>query len=350
MLDWQTLTGLENLLKAFGKARQRKRARPDVQRFEFDLERELLDLQHELRNKQYQPGEFREFTLYERKPRSICVAPFRDRVVHHALMNQLEPLLEDVLAPHTYACRKGRGVHRAVRHYQRCTKRHPYVLKLDIASYFACIDHGILRGLLAMLIKDDSVLWLCNRLIVNSPEPPYAPLWPGADLVDVMERESGLPIGNLTSQHFANLYLNPVDQWLHSDPRVPGWLRYVYDLLIFGDDKAVLWEVLDELRERLTTLRLSVHPHKCELYRCADGVDVLGYRVTPNRIRLRRDNGYRYRRKLRKLAKQYGQGKIELEAVRASVAAWLGHTGQADALGLQKAVLDEVVFQRGRSS
>lgn len=350
MLDWQTLTSFDNLLLAFGKARQRKRARSDVQRFEFDLERELLNLQSELRNQAYQPGEFREFTLYERKPRSICVAPFRDRVVHHALMNQLEPVLEGVLAPHTYACRKGRGVHRAVHHFQRSAKRYPYVLKLDIASYFACIDHGILQALLAHLIKDDSVRWLCNRLIVNSPEPSYAPLWQGADLVDMMERKYGLPIGNLTSQHFANLYLNPVDQWLQHDPRVPRWLRYVDDLMIFGDDKAALWTVLHELRDRLAALRLSVHAHKCELYRCIDGVDVLGYRVTPNRIRLRRDNGYRYRRALRKMAKQYAEGKIEHEEIRASVAAWLGHTRQADALGLQQAVLYAVVFQRGSSS
>lgn len=350
MLDWQKLTSFENLLLAFGKARQRKRARPDVQRFEFDLERELLDLQDELRSKSYRPGEFREFILYERKPRSICVAPFRDRVVHHALMNQLEPVLEGALAPYTYACRKGRGVHRAVRHYQHSAKRYPYVLKLDIASYFACIDHGILQGLLADLIEDDSSLWLCNRLIVNSPEPAYAPLWPGADLVDAMERVCGLPVGNLTSQHFANLYLNPVDQWLQCDSRVPRWLRYVDDLLIFGDDKTVLWAVLDELRERLAALRLSVHAHKCELYRCVDGVDVLGYRVTPNRVRLRRDNGYRFRRKFKKMARQYSEGRIENEAIRASVAAWLGHTNQADALGLQQAVLNEVVFQRGRSS
>ena len=344
---WTRVTDFENLLTAFEKARRGKRGRPEVQRFELELEWALCDLQQALRDKRYRPGRFRTFTIYDRKARQICAAPFPDRVVHHALMNVVEPLFEKILAPHCYACRKGLGVHRAVAHYQRAAARYPYALKLDVASYFASIDHDLLREQLRYCIPDPDVVWLFGQIIDSAPPPAFAPLWPGADLVDAMQRRSGLPIGNLTSQHLGNLYLNPIDQWLQRERSVPRWLRYVDDVILLGDSKPALWRVLDELRDRLAALRLAIHPRKCELYRCRDGVEVLGYRVFPNRRRLRRDNGYRYRRRLRKLSRDYAHGKVELDKINASVAAWLGHTRHADARGLQNALLGAVSFQRG---
>ena len=347
---WLELTSWENLYCAFEKARKGKRQRHEVQLFELDVEYHLFTLRSELCDQTYRPGEFRTFQIYDRKPRHICAAPFRDRVVHHALMNIVEPVLEAILTKHCYACRTGKGVHKAVGHYQRGARRYTYALKLDIASYFASIDHAVLKQQIRQCITDERVCWLFDLIIHNAPEPAYAPLWPGADLVDAMQRKSGLPIGNLTSQHMGNLYLNPIDHWLDSDERVPVWLRYVDDIVLLGNSKAVLWELRDELRDRLAHLRLSIHPKKCQIYRCCDGVEVLGYRVFPEHRRLRRENGYRFRRKLRKLARQYADHQIDLDRTKASVAAWLGHSNHADAYGLQLAILNEVCFSRGDSS
>jgi len=341
---------LANLLLAYEKAAKGKRRRPDVAAFELDLEVELINLRAELVERRYQPSAFREFVIYDRKPRSICAAPFRDRVVHHAAMNLLGLNLERKLSAHCYACRQGKGAHAAVARYQHAAKHCAYALKLDISSYFPSIDHSLLKEQLARLTRDLDLLWLLHRIIDASPEPVYAPAWSGADLVDLMQRRSGIPIGNLTSQHFGNLYLNDIDHWLDGDIRVCFWLRYVDDLIILGNDKQTLWGLLEELRERLAVLRLSIHPRKCELFRTSDGIDVLGYRVWPRLKKLRRDNGYRYRRHLRKLAAAYNNGHVQLADVNSSVAAWLGHTRHADANALEREVLSSVSFVRGNLS
>ena len=200
---------MDNLYTAYCKARKGKRRRPDVAQFSLGLEQNLSVLQQELITGTYSPGAYRQFTVYERKPRLISVAPFRDRVVHHAVMHILEPLLDQRFIPDTYACRKNKGVHRAVDRYQQFARDNAYVLKLDIARYFASIDRTILKQQLARRIKDKAVLELLYRIIDNGPEinEPVR-FFPGDDLVSVSERRCGLPIGNLTSQFFANLYLD----------------------------------------------------------------------------------------------------------------------------------------------
>ena len=344
---WNKLISLENLHDAYLKAAKGKRQRQEVILFEVDMERQLYELREKLKSYSYQPGQFRTFTIYDKKPRIICAAPFVDRVVHHALMNVVEPILESVLTPHCYACRKGMGVHSAVNHYQQGARRFTYALKLDIASYFACIDRDLMQEQLGTLVDDASINWLFGQIITGAPKPDYAPLWPGADLVDAMQRSCGMPIGNLTSQHLANLYLNPIDLWLENDSRVPLWLRYVDDIVLLADSKAVLWQLKNELSARLAELRLSIHPSKCQVVPCRCGLEVLGYRVFPTHRRLARHNGYRFRRKLRTLSRRYARGEIDLDRVSASVAAWLGHSKHADALGLQTAILNEIYFSRG---
>ncbi|MEH6824433.1 MAG: reverse transcriptase/maturase family protein [Motiliproteus sp.] len=204
-----------------------------------------MQLQADMVNGEYQPGNYRQFIIRERKPRLISAAPFRDRVVHHALMNQLEPVLEAGFYHHNYACRPGKGTHRAVDQYQRWAKRYAYVLKLDMARYFPSIRHGPLKQQLRRLLKDQSMLALCDRIIDNSPYDS-----PGV----------GLPIGNLTSQYFANLYLNDTDHWIKQHLKAPAYLRYVDDLMLLGDDKAQLWNCRDHMIERLENLGLQLRP------------------------------------------------------------------------------------------
>jgi hypothetical protein len=209
---WTQLTSFENLLHAYRQARLGKRARPAVAEFGLHLERELFALQRELRDGGYQPGHYRLFTIYERKPRAIAAAPFRDRVVHHAVMQMIEPTLDRTFIYDNYACRKGKGVHAAVDRYQAWARTYRYVLKMDIQQYFPSIDHALLKNKLRRRITDARVLDLLNRIISSSPQSAIAlQYFAGDDLLSPLDRLTGIPIGNLTSQFFANLYLDDFD-------------------------------------------------------------------------------------------------------------------------------------------
>ena len=344
---WPKILDFDNLLLAFRKARRGKRDQTEVARFELDLEWELLALQRELAEDRYRPGKYRLFHIYDRKARLISAAPFRDRVVHHALMNLVEPALDRTFIDDSYACRAGRGVHHAVARYQGWARRYAYALKVDVRRYFPSIDHQILKAKLRRRLKEPAVLGLFGRIIDSAPETGEAPwAFPGDDLVDLMERRRGLPIGNLTSQFLGNLYLDALDHHLKEHCGVRAYLRYVDDLVLLSDSKAQLWEWRREMDGFLARERLTLHPHKVQIHRTGDGVDVLGYRVFPTHRRLRRDNGYRFRRRLRGMAKGYRRGRVRLDAVKASINAWIGHLRHAQNRGLRRAVLGAVHFSR----
>ncbi|MDX1654599.1 MAG: RNA-directed DNA polymerase [Candidatus Competibacteraceae bacterium] len=344
---WQQILTFDNLLLAFRKARRGKRGRPEVADFELDLEGNLLRLQEELAEGRYRPGRYRLFLIYDRKPRRIAAAPFRDRVVHHALMNLVEPALDRRFIDDSYACRVGRGVHKAVERYQGWARCHAYVLKVDVRRYFPSIDHTLLKAKLRRRLKEPQVLGLFDRIIDGAPDPGEpAPVFPGDDLVDLMQRRHGLPIGNLTSQFLANLYLDDLDHFLKETRRVRAYLRYVDDLVLLGDDKAQLWALRGEIETFLAGERLMLHPHKAQVRSTAEGVELLGYRVFPTHRRLRRDNGYRFRRRLRAKAVAYAAGFLALAEIKASVCAWIGHIRHASSRGLCKAVLGSVSFKR----
>ncbi len=343
---WPQITGFDNLWRAYRKARKDKQDRPAVARFSLELEPNLFDLRQQLLEKRYQPGAYRQFTIYDRKPRAIAAAPFRDRVVHHALMNVVEPGLDRRFIHDCYACRKGKGVHAAIARYQHWAKRYEYALKVDVRSYFPSIDHAILKDKLRHCIKDESALWLFDRIIDSAPVPVVpAVTMPGDDLVDGMRARS-LPIGNLTSQFLGNLYLNDLDHHLKQQCGVRAYLRYVDDMVVLDNDKQRLWQIAEQIQDFLGYERLQLHPDKIHIHRTGNGVDVLGYRVFRGHIRLRRDNGYRYRRRLKQLSTRYREGDANLDDVRSSVAAWVGHARHADSKGLRKAVLSSVSFKR----
>ncbi|HPE72805.1 MAG TPA: reverse transcriptase/maturase family protein [Candidatus Competibacter sp.] len=346
---WPQLIRFDNLWQAWRQARRGKSRSPGAVAFELNLERELLALQRELADGTYQPGAYRLFTLYERKPRLIAAAPFRDRVVHHAIMNIIEPPLDRTFIHDSYACRRGKGTHAAVDRYQRWAQRYPYVLKLDIRRYFPSIDHAVLKAKLRRRIADPQVLALLDRIIDGSPtEAAGEPTWfPGDDLLTPLERRRGIPIGNLTSQFFANLYLDDLDHWLKEQRRIPAYLRYVDDLVLLADAKTVLHDHHAALADYLSRERLRLHPRKAQVSRTRDGLNLLGYLVFPHRRRLRNDNGLRFRRRLRRFARAYAQGRLTLAAMDPSVQAWLGHARHADTLGLCQSLFDAVSFTRG---
>jgi retron-type reverse transcriptase len=345
---WAIVTSFDSLLRACRTARRGKRGKRGVAEFGLNLERELLALQRSLHDGTYQPGEYRLFTIYERKPRVIAAAPFRDRVVHHAVMQVIEPLLDRTFITDTYACRKGKGVHAAVDRYQAWAQTYRYVLKIDIQQYFPSIDHAVLKVKLRRSIRDARVLDLLGRIIDSSP-PGTGSLqyFPGDDLFSPLDRRTGIPIGNLTSQFFANLYLDDLDQFIKQVLKVRPYLRYVDDMVVLDHDKRRLAEIRAAVHERLAADRLCLHPGKAQISPVADGLNLLGYVVYPSRRRLRSDNGHRFARKVRRMAEAYRAGRLEWATVVASVQSWIGHAQHADTEGLRRAIFSQAVFTRG---
>ncbi len=199
---YDQVCAFDNLYEAYLAARKGKRSHPEVAAFEFNLETELIELRRQLLSHTYQPGPYHSFFIHDPKRRLISAAPFRDRVVHHALCNVIEPIFERRFIGDSYANRAGKGTHRAL---DRCTqflRRFQYVMPLDVVQFFPSIDHEILRGLLARAIPDIDTQTLCDLILVSGAgvlADEYQMVWfPGNDLLATL-RPRGLPIGNLTS-------------------------------------------------------------------------------------------------------------------------------------------------------
>jgi hypothetical protein len=333
---FEKIVAFPNLILAAKRATKGKRFRPDVAQFTLRLEEELHGLRQALLAHSYKPGAYRIFVLREKKPRLISAAPFRDRVVHHALCNVVEPLFERGFVYDSYACRKGKGTHAAIERASHYARKFSYVLKADIAQYFPSIDHAILFDLLKRHIWDREVLWLLKVVIDGSnPQPEAVRYFPDDDLFTPWERRRGLPIGNQTSQFFANVYLNGLDHFAKEQLRVPGYIRYGDDMLVFGHDKDELHEVLRVLREYGASLRVRLHERKCVVMPTRVGCTFLGQRIFPTHRRLDPGNVCRFRRRLQMMGQAWQNGEVSLEGVRARVQSWIGHARHADTARLR---------------
>jgi RNA-directed DNA polymerase len=337
-----------NLYDAAFKAAKGKRSRESVQRFFHNLDAEIYFLQTELTNQTYQPGPYRTFTIFDQKPRLISAAPFRDRVVHHALCNIIEPIYERSFIFDSYASRKGKGSHAAVRRFQQFMQGADYVLKCDIRKYFPSIDHEILKSRLRRKIGCKGTLWLLDTLIDSSNLQQEAIDWfPGDDLLSPLSRRRGLPIGNQTSQFLGNVYLDALDHFIKEKLLVRRYIRYVDDFVLLADDKATLWEYKTRLDAFLSeSLRLRVHAHKHLVQPVTRGTAYLGYRVFPTHRRILPASGYRFARRLRRMSVAYAHGTLTLPKVRQRVAAWIGHAQNGDTFGLRESLLSQVHFVR----
>ena len=336
-----------NLLLAAKKAQKGKRYRPNVLGFNYYLEAELSQLQQELSTKTYQPGKYRTFYIKEPKTRMISAAPYRDRVVHHALCNIIVPIFERTFIDDSYANRLGFGTHKALRRYTNFARSSNYVLQCDIQKYFPSIDHEILKSLIRRKIKCQDTLWLIDSIIDNSNEQfPVLEHFPGDDLLVPLERKRGLPIGNLTSQFFANVYLNGFDHFIKEQLKATKYLRYVDDFALFSDDQQFLTNARFAIEEYLATLRVKIHPIKSQLFETKQGANWLGFRILPDRIRVRTENLRRAKRRYKKLQANYAQGKIEWKQVSASLTSWSAHLAHGDTWQLRQKIFDSLVFAR----
>ena len=307
------------------RAAKGKREKANVLQFFSHLEENIQILIHELENRTYQPGEYNTFNIYEPKPRMISAAPFRDRVVHHALLNVIEPLFERSFIFDSYANRVGKGTHCAIRRYQKFLRSHEYVLKCDIKKYFASIDHEILKVLLRKRVADKKVLWLIDVIIDNSNhQENVIDYFPGDDLFTPLSRRKGLPIGNLTSQFYANVYLNQLDHFVKEILHCPAYIRYVDDFVLFSNLKSQLKEWLDQLSCFLIKLRLKLNTTHCSIYPARIGGRFLGQLIFRTHRRLASDNVKRFKKRLRKWQNRKPAN------VQQCIASWVGHAKQAD--------------------
>lgn len=340
---FDALTSWENLLRAWRNASRGKRGQPNVAFFEHRLEDHLATLRTDLRARTYRPGTYRSFFIREPKRRLISAAPFRDRVVHHALCNVIEPLFERGFIFDTYANRRGKGTHRALTRCQELARHYHYVLQLDIRQFFPSIDHATLRRLLAAKISDPGVLWLADQILASGEgvlsEAYDMVYFPGDDLFAI-NRPRGLPIGNLTSQFWGNVYLNGLDHFVKRELRCPGYVRYVDDLLLFDRSKEALWRAKDAVVERLESLRLTVHPgaHPKPV---EEGIPFLGFVNFPQRRRLKRRKGVQFQRKLRRSVAAFQAGELTEARLIASVQGWRAHVRYGNTAGLQQAILEK---------
>jgi retron-type reverse transcriptase len=343
MVTYDQLCSWENLLLAYTKASLGKRGHANVAAFEYRLEDNLLELQSELLGLRYRPGPYTSFYIHEPKRRLISAAPFRDRVVHHALCNLIEPVFERSFVEASFANRRGKGTHRALDRVQQHARHYRYILQCDVVQFFPSLDHQILGGILAEKLSDPGVLWLCERILESGHgllSEVYDMVWfPGDNLLAAL-RPRGLPIGNLTSQFWANVYLNGFDHFVLRQLRCPAYTRYVDDFCLFGDDKDELWQHREQIEARLAGLRLVIHPG-AQPRPVNEGFPFLGFNVYPDRRRLKRRKGIHFRRKLRRLLRRWAEGETTFKQVDASVKGWVNHLRYANTIGLRKALLSK---------
>jgi RNA-directed DNA polymerase len=304
---WPSITEFTTLRAGALRAARGKRDTAAVAPFLDRLEPAVLALQRRLRDGSWRPGPVQTFVIHDPKLRTITVTPFADQVVHHALMLVLEPVLERRMIAHSYACRVGKGTHRALRTAQTFVQRHGWFLKLDVQSFFDSLPHATVRSTLARVVKDPHVLGLCDLLLRGPPGTPA--------------RERGLPIGTLTSQWFANLVLDRLDHEVTEHLRVPGYVRYMDDFVLFADDRDRLRDALHHVTGWLRdTLGLAVKERATILAPADQGLPFLGWQVFRSLLRLRPENLRRYRWRLRLRRWELARGRRSAASYRACVA------------------------------
>lgn len=273
---------LENLELAFWKAQRRKSARPDVQAFRANLSENLTLLREELLSGNVAFGNYRYFTIYDPKERVICAADFRERVLHHAIINVCEPVFERYQIFDSFACRKGKGLDACLARTREFCRKYPWFLKTDVHKFFDSVDHAVLLRLLARRFKDGRLLYLFSKIIESYETCPG----------------KGLPIGNLTSQYFANLYLGVADHQIKEVWGVPAYVRYMDDFVLFFHENGQAKRAKAQVAEFLFR-ELKLELNKPQINRTACGLPFLSYRVFGTGLKLSQKAKRRFCRKMK---------------------------------------------------
>jgi len=323
---------LDNLYSAYCKARYGKLKRADVAQFGMRWETKLSDLSQQLLEGSYKPGAYRVFTVYEKKTRTIMAATFIDRIVHHAVCNVVSPHLERSMSSNSCANRIGMGTKKGLMLFGKFAHNYPYVLKCDIRQFFPSIDRNILLKLLRPKIRDDRLLSLIRLILFVAPSTMDGiSYFQGDTLLSPSEHECGLPIGNMTSQTWANWYLSGLDHFIMDFKGYGAYVRYVDDFAVFGADKSALNLLKSEISSFLESIRLRIHPKKSRIYKTTDGVPFLGFKNFRDHRILLKGNIRRFKRRIRNMTKV---GKSS-EVLRSSISGWAGFARLGDTLCLR---------------
>lgn len=349
---FDTICRFDHLLRSYHLARRDNRYKRQVCRFDLYLEQNLFKLQWELQNDKYRPYPYTYFIVSDPKVRHVAAPNFRDRVFHHALVSVIEPLFDRSFIPDSYACRKDKGTHfgkSRVKKFLQATRSlsgkdtSMYILQCDISKFFASISWDILESLITKKITDRKVLSLISTIITtHNIYRSQRPLSVVPEQIISPHERRGLPIGNLTSQLFANIYLNPLDHFVKETLRARWYGRYMDDFLIVHPDKDFLKKARDQIQEFLwEKLHLTLHPRKSIIQNVKDGVAFVGYRIFYDHVLIRANTLRRFERRYKKRQKQVLGGAISQSKLSNIEFSFQGHLQYANAYGLKKFLFPE---------
>jgi len=330
---FEAMTSAEALFTAWFAFRKGKMQRPDVLNYWRHLERNIFRLQEALLTKKYHHSPYKSFYIHDPKLRHIRKARVEDRIVHQAVYSVLALIYEPIFIDHVYSSRVGKGTHRAVNQLRAKIRKikgkssDVWSLKCDIRKFYDSVDRDILIGILSKSLPDEDALWLMKEIIASF----HTDGRPG----------KGVPIGNLTSQIFANIYLNELDQFVKHGLKVKHYLRYADDLLFLSSNKNELLEILPKVKQFLgEALSLELHPQKIILRPLKQGIDFLGYVTLPHHRRLRTTTERRMIRRLSENLDLYFKDKLTDDSFNQSLQSYLGILSHADAHRLQETMKD----------
>lgn len=334
---WERVTDTEQLYLAYRRARRCKRNSSAMANLAYDLESQLTKLRQELRDGSYKPSGYRSFSIVDPKPRKIYAAAFRDRIVHHSLVAAIEPIFDGTMISDNYACRVGKGTHMALRaldhHWRACEVAGPaFILRLDISKFFFNIPHDKLIELVNRRLREPEM----KRLIKTIVDSISTGKNPGI----------GIPIGNLTSQLFANIYLDQVDHFAKECLGIRHYVRYMDDFAIFSNSKEQLHQWREAIVVFLGGLGLILNPTRTMLSPASAGINWLGFRVTkPGVRRLARHNVVRAARMVHRLAHLYRSGFENAASVGERLKSWAAHASYAQTWRLRQSLFNSVKWR-----
>jgi len=329
-ITYGQIYNMSNLLLAWRKARKGKTKKSYVKEFEEDVLGNLLQLHKELKNYTYKPKPLKTFILRDPKTRKISKADFRDRVVHHALFRIIEPTFDKNFIYDSCANRRGKGNLFALKEFERFVNKvtknfysEAFCLKADIKHYFQEVDHNILLSLLKRKIENEDIIILIQKILENGKEI----------------EDKSMPLGNLTSQFFANVYLNKLDKFVKHRLKIKFYIRYVDDFVILHKSKLQLkiWkEEIDEFLRR--ELKLELHKDKSRIISLSRGIDFVGFRIFCYFKLLRKRNIQNMKRKIQ----QFIEGRISLEELSRSFQGWNAYAKWANSFNLRTKIFKEI--------
>lgn len=334
---FEKIISLENLFSAWQEFKCGKRSKKDVQKFEFNLEDNLFKLQWLLKNKYFQHGSYQSFSICDPKPRIIHKASVRDRILHHAVFRILYPIFDPIFIKDSYSCRLNKGTHKGVDRLKQFVLRtsrnyqnNCFALKCDIAKFFASIDHAVLKNLIRWRISDSRALILIDSIIDS---------YHNKDFKD----KKGLPLGNLTSQLFANIYLNEFDQFIKHKLKVKFYLRYTDDFIIVNKNEIYLKNLIAEINKFLSKeLILKLHPDKIIVRKISQGIDFLGYITLPNYRLLRTKTKNRMIRKINRNIIDLKNNILSPSSFSQSIQSYLGVLDHCNGNKVKKLIISKM--------